>query len=128
MVIKVNSMGDLTNDFPFNYLAGLAELPFPSALGIKGTQEFRVLTVLLNVEGTRNSFRELTLIVCLMIAKSRCEVRGNSFRCTEKDPFLNARMTISARNDAMRKRKLVFKTLLYTCNSGSCELRALTGN
>lgn len=40
VVIKANSTGDLTNYFPFNYLAGLAGLPFPSALGIKETQNF----------------------------------------------------------------------------------------
>lgn len=88
-----------------------------------------MLTVLLNVEGTRKSFKDLTLIACLMIARSRCEVRGNSFRCMEQDSFLNARMTFSARNDAMKKQKFVFKkSLSYTCNSESCELCALTGN
>lgn len=47
----------------------------------------------------------------------------------EQDSFLNARVTFCARNDAFKGQKLVFKqTLLYTCNSGSCELRALTGN
>ena len=73
-----------------------------------------MLTVLLSVEGTRNSFGELTLIVCLMVAKSRSEVRGNSLHCMEQDSSLNARMTLSARNDAMKKRNWFLRRLYCT--------------
>lgn len=87
-----------------------------------------MLRILLNVEGTRSFFRELTLVVCLLIAKSRCE-RGDLLSLHGTRMILECRLTFAARNDAMKKWELVFKkTSLYACNSQSFELRALTGN